>query len=248
MWPVWWTCCTATRKEQRTFALHEQKAPEKTIVVLAVVVFVSTVGLVCYPVTKLTATRGLSSYTQDRRKPPPMNPFTEKLLAAVRLAVEAHDGQKRKGSGAPYVLHPLRVASLVSGASVAEPQAHEAMILAAVLHDTLEDTAIDAEELRKRFGEDVAALVEHLTQDKSKPRDERRRGMIEHCGAMPRKAQTIKLADRLDNLREIENMPQDFVERYCGEARQMLEQMRGACPELEREILGIVESCEKAGD
>lgn len=167
--------------------------------------------------------------------------FTITLLNAVRLASAAHDGQRRKPDDDPYILHPLRVAERVAGIAVDDPQEHHQMILAAVLHDVLEDTDVPADQIERAFGAEVLAIVRDLTQDTTLPKPERRRRMIEHCGAMSRAAQIVKLADRLDNMSEMAAMPAEFIARYCREAREMLVQMHGACPPLEAQIAELIE-------
>jgi guanosine-3',5'-bis(diphosphate) 3'-pyrophosphohydrolase len=76
-------------------------------------------------------------------------------------------------------------------------------VMAALLHDTIEDTSVTAAELREQFGEDVAALVLEMTDDKSLAKAERKRLQIEHAPKMSARAQTIKLADKISNLRSI---------------------------------------------
>ncbi|KYJ87419.1 RelA/SpoT family protein [Sulfurovum riftiae] len=79
-------------------------------------------------------------------------------LKALELAMTAHDGQKRK-SGEPYIVHPILVAAITAAFSN-----DETMVQAALLHDVVEDTSFDIEDLREEFGDDVAHLVEGLTK------------------------------------------------------------------------------------
>lgn len=83
---------------------------------------------------------------------------TPKLQDAITFSIDAHEGQWRK-SGEPYVIHPILVASIV--ASIAS---NEAMVIAALLHDIVEDTEVSIEEIEQKFGEDVAHLVSGLTK------------------------------------------------------------------------------------
>ncbi len=83
---------------------------------------------------------------------------TEKISNALSFAVKAHDGQRRK-SGEAYVIHPILVAAITAAISL-----DEAMVIAALLHDVVEDTDIALEEIAALFGEDVAHLVEGLTK------------------------------------------------------------------------------------
>ena len=167
--------------------------------------------------------------------------FSKKLLAASRLAVKAHDQQRRKGVDEPYVVHPLRVAEIVSSVSLLAGISREHCIFAAILHDVLEDSEkFTRDDLQRDFGAEVAEIVEELTQDKKLPKAERRRQMLEHCGTLSPAAQVVKLADRLDNMREMNGLGEEFIQRYCKEAREMLKNMRGACPELEKEIARLI--------
>jgi len=83
---------------------------------------------------------------------------TPATVKAFELAMTAHDGQKRK-SGEPYIIHPILVAAITASFS-----SDETMVQAALLHDVVEDTTFDIEELRVEFGEDVSHLVEGLTK------------------------------------------------------------------------------------
>ena len=123
------------------------------------------------------------------------------ILAAARFAAEKHAQQRRKGAGAePYVNHLIEVAQLVS-IGVAEPDV--ALVQAALLHDTIEDTDTTAQELIDRFGNDVAAMVLEMTDDKRLPKAERNRLQIEHAPTITARAQVIKLADKISNLRSL---------------------------------------------
>jgi (p)ppGpp synthase/HD superfamily hydrolase len=81
-------------------------------------------------------------------------------LAALAYAVEQHAGQRRTADGAPFVLHPIEVATLLADAG-----APDHVVAAGVLHDTIEKTSTEPEDLRQRFGGRVAALVIALSED-----------------------------------------------------------------------------------
>jgi (p)ppGpp synthase/HD superfamily hydrolase len=125
----------------------------------------------------------------------------ERILAAAKFAAEKHAAQKRKGAAAePYVNHLIEVALLIAGSS--EPlDTH--LVMAGLLHDTLEDTATTAAELQQAFGTDVAGLVAEVTDDKSLPKEVRKSLQVEHAPHMSVRAQVIKLADKISNLRSI---------------------------------------------
>ena len=129
----------------------------------------------------------------------------QRILAAARFAAEKHVGQKRKGDAAePYINHLIEVAELVAASSdVLDTN----LIMAAFLHDTVEDTGVTAAELEKKFGADVAGLVLEVTDDKSLPKQARKALQVQHAHKKSPRAQTLKLADKISNLRSILSSP-----------------------------------------
>jgi (p)ppGpp synthase/HD superfamily hydrolase len=144
---------------------------------------------------------------------------------ALSFACQAHCsiGQRRKYTLEPYIVHPIAVAQLVE-----EVGGTEEMIAAAYLHDVVEDTPVRLGEIGQEFGQEVAQLVGWLT-DVSKPEDGNRKLRKEldrqHSAAAPAKAQTIKLADLIDNTSSITRYDPDFSVRYMREKRALLEIM-----------------------
>jgi guanosine-3',5'-bis(diphosphate) 3'-pyrophosphohydrolase len=127
------------------------------------------------------------------------------ILHAASFAAEKHTAQKRKGAAAePYVNHLLEVAQLVSTA-LSEPDTN--LVIAALLHDVVEDTSVTKEEVAAVFGSDVADLVAEVTDDKSLPKAERKRLQVVHAATRSARAQVIKLADKISNLRSMLNSP-----------------------------------------
>jgi guanosine-3',5'-bis(diphosphate) 3'-pyrophosphohydrolase len=127
------------------------------------------------------------------------------ILAAASFASEKHARQKRKGvEGAPYIGHLLEVAELVAGSG---ETLDTNLIVAALLHDTVEDTATTIHELREKFGEDVASLVAEVTDDKSLPKATRKALQVRNAPHKSARAATIKLADKTSNLRAILTSP-----------------------------------------
>src|ERR1039458_9038680 len=123
------------------------------------------------------------------------------VLKAAHFAAQKHAGQRRKGAAAePYINHLLEVAELVSSA-LAEPDTN--LVIAALLHDTVEDTGVTKEVLVETFGSDVADLVMEVTDDKSLPKAERKRLQILTTPKKSVRAQVIKLADKIANLRSM---------------------------------------------
>ncbi len=95
------------------------------------------------------------------------------------FAADKHSAQRRKGAAAePYINHLIEVAHLVS-TTLSEPDIN--LVVAALLHDVIEDAGVTSAELTERFGQDVAALVLEVTDDKSLPKEERKRLQIEHA-------------------------------------------------------------------
>jgi guanosine-3',5'-bis(diphosphate) 3'-pyrophosphohydrolase len=128
-----------------------------------------------------------------------------RIMSAARFAAEKHAQQKRKGeNGEPYFNHLLEVAELIAASS---PHLDVELVMAAFLHDTVEDTGVTLQELEQRFGKDVADLVAEVTDDKSLPKEIRKQLQVEHTPEKSSRAQTLKLADKISNLRAIISSP-----------------------------------------
>ena len=125
----------------------------------------------------------------------------QRILQAAHFAAGKHANQKRKGiAGEPKINHLIEVAELVAG-SLSESDTN--LIIAALLHDVIEDTPTTMRELTALFGTDVAGLVAEATDDKSLRKTERKRLQLETAPMKSKRAQAIKLADRISNLRAI---------------------------------------------
>lgn len=139
------------------------------------------------------------------------------IVKAAALAKRAHEGQKRKHTGFPYIYHPARVAGRVG----ILPGATEEMVAAAYLHDVLEDTTITKEEIEAETNAQVAFYVDCMT-NKSKgtglPRAERKALDRKHLSEVPFEIKQIKAIDRIDNLLEIAGAPTDFKKLYAEES------------------------------
>lgn len=157
------------------------------------------------------------------------------LRMAVRT-VSAHHGQLRKGADLPYAVHPLRVAATVLEFDPPAGADLEVCVMAALLHDVVEDAGWTDADVARVAGDEVAHVVGELTQDKSLPKAERKKGMIEKAEAMSPAARYVKLADRLDNVCEMERLGRTFIERYVLETRALLNVLTGTCPALEAAI------------
>lgn len=127
------------------------------------------------------------------------------ILSAARFAAQRHSAQRRKGSTAePYVNHLLEVAELLARTA---DELDTSLIVAALLHDTIEDAGVTREELAARFGEDVAALVAEVSDDKSLPKQTRKALQIENATQKSPRAQALGTADKISNLRSIVSSP-----------------------------------------
>jgi guanosine-3',5'-bis(diphosphate) 3'-pyrophosphohydrolase len=130
---------------------------------------------------------------------------TGQLLKAIRFSAEKHRNQRRKDSEqSPYINHPIEVTQLlweVGGVRDID------VLLAAVLHDTVEDTDTRPEEIRERFGVQVLSFVMEVTDDKSLPKEKRKRLQIENAAHKSYGAKLIKLADKACNVRNLVTMP-----------------------------------------
>jgi (p)ppGpp synthase/HD superfamily hydrolase len=166
----------------------------------------------------------------------------EDLISVMRAADAAarwHVYQRRKGiAQEPYINHLLEVASLVAEAtSGTDPN----VVIAALLHDAIEDQGVTPEMLVSEFGQHVAEIVLEVSDDKALPKGERKRRQVENSGKKSHKAKLIKLADKTSNLRAIAVSPAaDWsVERrleYVAWAREVVAGLRGASPWLEEQF------------
>ncbi len=173
---------------------------------------------------------------------------TGRVLEAVHFAAEKHRDQRRKGIlRPPYINHPVEVAErLWRVGNVRDIH----VILAALLHDTLEDTDTEPEEIRQRFGEEVLALVREVTDDKRLPKRERKRLQTEHASRLSRGAGQIKLADKYCNVRDIAydppaDWPRERKQEYLLWAERVVNGLRGINPALEKAFDELLEDARK---
>lgn len=129
---------------------------------------------------------------------------------AMEFATKAHEGQFRKGTKRPYIIHPITVADIVMTMTW-----DEEVICAALLHDTIEDCPeVTEETIRAEFGERVASLVKVESEDKSKTWEERKGATIRRLEHAPRDVQMIALADKLANMRDIDREYPFYGEKF----------------------------------
>jgi guanosine-3',5'-bis(diphosphate) 3'-pyrophosphohydrolase len=158
------------------------------------------------------------------------------VLSALRFAAEKHRNQRRKDHEAsPYINHPIDLVNiLVNEAGVTDP----VVVVAAALHDTVEDTGTTLEELTAAFGAEVSAVVAEVTDDKDLPKEERKRLQVVHAAGASFRAQQVKLADKIGNLRDLVRRPPARwdVERrraYFDWCKRVVDALRGRHARLE---------------
>lgn len=124
--------------------------------------------------------------------------MNELIQKGELFATEAHKGQTRKTSGEPYIGHPYLVAKILQDAGM-PPE----VIVAGLLHDTVEDTDVTIEDIQKEFGDEVAALVAYNTEEKDHSWEERKEHTIEQLktGSLHQKA--LVVSDKYANLLEL---------------------------------------------
>ena len=159
-----------------------------------------------------------------------------KLLCAISFAATKHRDQRRKDLAAsPYINLPIALANVLANEAGIDD---ERVLIAAVLHDTVEDTETAEQELVKEFGQEIAGIVLEVTDDKALPKAERKRLQVEHAGTISRRAKLVKLADKICNLRDLANSPPaDWpLQRrrdYFDWAKEVVDGLRGTHPGLE---------------
>jgi guanosine-3',5'-bis(diphosphate) 3'-pyrophosphohydrolase len=160
-----------------------------------------------------------------------------KLLEAASFAAQRHTGHHRKGdTSEPYINHPLEVANLLANVGGVEDLD---VLIAAILHDTVEDVGVKKEEIVTRFGDRVAGIVTEVTDDKSLPNEERKRLQIEHAPHLSPEAKLVKLGDKISNIGDVaDSPPADWsIERrreYIKWGEAVVAGLRGSNQALER--------------
>ncbi|MDY6874495.1 MAG: HD domain-containing protein [Chloroflexota bacterium] len=171
----------------------------------------------------------------------------DRILEAAIFAAKKHQGQVRKDHhGSPYVTHPMTVAKvLVEIGGIHDTQT----LVAAILHDTIEDTPTTKDDLREKFGKDVLGIVMEVTDDKRLPKLERKRQQVVHAPTLSLPARLIKLGDKLVNCREILKSPPmdwDLTRRrnYIQWGADVLAQIRGTNAALENAFDAMLANAE----
>lgn len=165
------------------------------------------------------------------------------VAKAVLFAKQRHDGQFRKFNGEPYCNHPQRVARTIFDVKIDIHKVDE-LIVAALLHDIVEDTNTTIEEIEQEFGSIVANIVAELTSDMS---GIRRMGktayLIDKMLNMTSWSLVVKLSDRLDNVSDIAIASEKFRSKYSKETRSIIAELREK-RELTRTHIQLIERIE----
>ncbi len=158
------------------------------------------------------------------------------LLDALAFAADKHRNQRRKNVDAsPYINHPIALARVLGVEGGVEDTA---VIAAALLHDTIEDTEATFDELVERFGQRVADIVAEVTDDKNLLKHELKALQIAHAPHLTPEAKLVKLADKICNLRDMAlappaDWPLERRRQYFDWAREVVNGVRGVHPALE---------------
>jgi len=163
----------------------------------------------------------------------------QKVLKAADVAARWHVDQRRKGiAEEPYINHLLEVAML---AGEATGGLDINLVIAALLHDAIEDCEISRDKIAEMFGDDVASLVTEVTDDKRMPKAVRKDEQVRTAPIKSPRAKVLKLADKISNLRALAaSPPSDWTAerrtQYVGWARQVAQGLRGVNTKLEAEF------------
>ena len=175
----------------------------------------------------------------------PIQTAYRQLLEAASLAARAHDGQYRKDGKTPYASHPFRVCLVVRNIfGFDDPR----MLIVALLHDVIEDTTTDYDDIEKRHGREIADWVAYLTKDKRLPDSERERAYLAGLKIAPWQVQVCKLADIFDNLMDIPQLPPDRQAHSLKRAEQYFAELRqAAAPEAKKPIALVGQLIDEMG-
>lgn len=158
------------------------------------------------------------------------------LLKALHYAADLHKDGRRKGkAGEPYVNHVIEVAELLARVG----GVHDVAVLqAAVLHDVVEDTEASFEDVERGFGPEVRRIVEEVSDDKTLPKEERKRLQVEKAPALSAAAKMVKIADKISNVCALmHSPPSEWTDErrldYLDWSARVVDGCRGCNPRLE---------------
>ena len=146
----------------------------------------------------------------------------KQIEKAINFAKEKHKNQTRRFSDIPYFIHPSRVANILKNYTN-----EEELIIAAYLHDTIEDTDTTSAEIEEQFNQRIAYLVNELTSDnKAIQKMGKAKYLTAKMSKMSDDALLIKLCDRLDNLTDLGNASKKFIKNYKNQTRYILDNIK----------------------
>ncbi len=159
------------------------------------------------------------------------------ILKALTFSAEKHKNQRRKGAESlPYINHPIVVAQILwKVGGVREIP----VIVAAILHDTVEDTETTLPEIEAHFGAEIRKLVEEVTDDKTLKKEERKLRQIEHAPHLSIGAKQIKLADKISNVNDVAfasppDWPHQRKVEYLNWADKVVKGLQGCNEKMEK--------------
>jgi len=177
--------------------------------------------------------------------------LTQSVIDAMHFAAEKHRHQRRKDRHlSPYINHLIDVLHLLwHTGGVRE----ESVLIAGLLHDTIEDTETSAREIDRTFGADVRAIVEAVTDDKSLPKEQRKQLQVLHASELSPGAKLVKLADKCANLSDLLfHPPADWPDKrrraYVDWAEQVVAGLRGTNEPLEAHFDQLAEKLRRRLD
>jgi guanosine-3',5'-bis(diphosphate) 3'-pyrophosphohydrolase len=171
-----------------------------------------------------------------------------RLLEALSFATDKHRNQRRKDAEkSPYINHPVKVAEILwKKGNVREID----VIIAGLLHDTIEDTDTSFEEIKSLFGEKVASYVSEVTDDRTLEKSARKQMQIVHAPHISHGAKQVKLADKISNVHDMiyhapDSWPLERKIEYLDWADQVFAGLRGCNPNLEKAYDEILSEARK---
>ena len=166
------------------------------------------------------------------------------LVTAFHFAAVKHSNQRRKNKEqSPYINHPIEVCFLLTETGVTDP----VTLAAAVLHDTIEDTATSYDDLVDIFGQRIADIVKECSDDKSLPKVERKKIQITHAKEVSFQAKQVKMADKYSNLKDLlvnppESWSPEIVRGYMYWAYAVFQNLKGVNHALELKMMTLFDS------
>jgi (p)ppGpp synthase/HD superfamily hydrolase len=167
-----------------------------------------------------------------------MTESNDVLFAAVAFAARVHRHQLRKDQQTPYVSHVFRVCLVVRHVFGFDDPA---LLTAALLHDTIEDTNTDCDDIIDHFGPEVARWVSALTKEKRLPHDDREADYARRLAAADWQVKVIKLADIYDNLMDSTTVSSAQQRKSAEKSRFYLQAVRQGLPPAAQRALELVE-------